>query len=64
MKMPNLYAELVYRERGLRLRIPLDDKHFHYFTINDIKRCMKDFGRILDFTLVAGTNAAFISCQL
>jgi SAM-dependent methyltransferase len=57
--LPLMAARLTARERRLRRGEPLDDIHFHYFTSDNIRPILGQFGELTDLTHVPGSNSAF-----
>jgi len=64
IRLPRIRSELSRRRRLLEQNQPLDDKHFYYFTRNNIVDYLRQFGTITDSTAVPGTNALFACCKV
>lgn len=52
------------REKRLKNNIPLDNLHFHYFTLESIKKSLSFFGNITDTRKIPGTNGVFYVVEI
>lgn len=64
ISMPLSFRSAYIRNKKLIEKSPLDDKHFHYFTLNNIYDYMNIFGDIVDSIIIPGSNAMFITVKM
>lgn len=62
--VPRTYASLMKRATQLRRGKPLDNLHFHYFTLVGLQESMKLFGKPRDIMQIPGTNSVFVTVDL
>ena len=63
----NIYPLIIMfhkREKKLKLSLPLDDKHFHYFTYEKFLKMLSNHGHIKESILVPGTNSLFVNYMI
>lgn len=56
-RLPHMFSYLNGRQNKIKNGLPLDNLHFNYFTNDNIVEHVEKFGKILDITPIAGTNA-------
>ncbi len=64
ISMPLSFKSMYMRNKNLMEKRPLDDKHFHYFTLNNICDYMNIFGDVIDSVIIPGSNAMFITVKM
>lgn len=64
ISMPLSFKSMYIRNKNLMEKRPLDDKHFHYFTLNNICDYMNIFGDVIDSVIIPGSNAMFITVKM
>ena len=64
ISIPFSFKNMYIRNRKLIENSPLDDKHFHYFTLNNIWNYMRVFGDVVDSVIIPGTNAMFVTVKI
>lgn len=55
---------MIMRNKKMRKKIPLDNKHFHYFTLENVCDYMNNFGEIVDRLIIPGSNVIFITVKM
>lgn len=61
---PRIAWALFRRERNLGKNKPLDNLHFHYFTIKSLRSLLNSVGRIDEFVHCPGSNSVFAAVTL
>lgn len=64
LRLPRLFLSLKKREKALTNDEPLDTFHFHYFTRENYKTYISNFGTILEDIDIPGSNSKFISVRI